>query len=449
MLKPTALMFPNPMKLFFLILCVFSLSTHMAFAKTPIEVNIVNHLNKNMPVAMQQLEQVVNINSGTLNIAGVKQVGKVFSRYFDEIGFDTRWVDGVEFGRAGHLVASHGDTGLKILMIGHLDTVFAKESDFQTFKVIDERYITGPGITDMKGGNIIMLSVLNTLKQLNLLDKVSIRVVLTGDEESSGKPLYLSKKAIIEGAKWADIALGFEDGDSNIKTAVIARRSSVNWELKVTGKPAHSSQIFSSEVGYGAVFEAARILNSFRKKLAGVGDITFNPGIIVGGTQTNVSDADATGQAYGKNNVVAKSVIVKGGIRTLSHKEFDLTKNTMQQIVKQNLAHTSATLTIGEGYPPMAPTDNNRSLLALYSDVSESLGYGPVIAVNPRNAGAADISFAADHVLMALDGLGLMGSGGHTKDEIADMSSFNKNMHKAAILIHRLSLSSIEDLVAL
>jgi len=70
--------------------------------------------------------------------------------------------------------------------------------------------------------------------------------------------------------------------------------------------------------------------------------------------------------------------------------------------------------------------------------VSESLGYGPVVAVNPRNAGAADISFTADHVDMALDGLGLMGSGGHTKDEVADMTSFNKNMHKAAILIYRL-----------
>jgi glutamate carboxypeptidase len=427
------------MKIICVVFCINLFGIPQVVAHQHVENQIVEQIDLKLEQSLSQLEEVVNINSGTLNIEGVKKVGDVFRGYFDGIGFDTEWIDGSEFNRAGHLVSSHGDKGLKILMIGHLDTVFAKSDDFQTFQKQDQRFIAGPGITDMKGGNIIILTALDALKQLNLLDNVSIRVVLTGDEESSGRPLSLSKKAIVDGAKWADIALGFEDGDSNIKTAVIARRSSVNWQLDVTGKPAHSSQIFSEEVGYGAVFEAARILNAFREKLAGVGDITFNPGLIVGGTETTIDQSNAKGEAYGKNNVVAKTVMVKGGIRTLTHAEFDHTKQMMQAIVKQNLPQTSATLVIGEGYPPMAPTDGNRALLALYSDVSESLGYGPVIAVNPRNAGAADISFAADHVEMALDGLGLMGSGGHTKDEVADISSFSKNIHKAAILIYRLS----------
>lgn len=427
------------MKIIPLIACISAFSIHTVFAHQHIENKIIEHIDLKLTQSLGQLEDVVNINSGTLNIEGVKKVGDVFREYFNDIGFKTEWVDGSKFDRAGHLVASHGDRGLKILMIGHLDTVFAKNDDFQTFKKQDQKFIAGPGITDMKGGNIIILSALDALKQLNLLDNVSIRVVLTGDEESSGRPLSLSKKAIVDGAKWADIALGFEDGDSNIKTAVIARRSSVNWQLNVTGKPAHSSQIFSEEVGYGAIFEAARIINAFREQLAGVGDITFNPGLIVGGTETNINPLNAKGEAFGKNNVVAKTVIIKGGIRTLTHDEFDHTQKLMHAIVKQNLPQTSATLMIGEGYPPMAPTDGNLALLAIYSDVSESLGYGSVVAVNPRNAGAADISFAADHVEMALDGLGLMGSGGHTKDEVADITSFSKNMHKAAILIYRLS----------
>ena len=77
----------------------------------------------------------------------------------------------------------------------------------------------------------------------------------------------------------------------------------------------------------------------------------------------------------------------------------------------------------------------------MYSRVSVDLGYKPVSAVNPRNAGAADISFAADHVAMAIDGLGLMGTGGHTKDEEADMTTFAQNIQKTAVLLYRLSLA--------
>jgi glutamate carboxypeptidase len=408
------------------------------FANPSIEQKIVEQIDLDLSQSLETLKKVVNINSGTLNFAGVREVGDIFRAQFDELGFKTQWVDGSLFNRAGHLVASYGSRGPKILMIGHLDTVFAKSDPFESYMPLDDNQVAGPGITDMKGGDVIIVSVLRALKKLQLLDNVSIKVVMTGDEESSGKPLSASKEAIIEGAKWADIALGFEDGDSNIKTAVIARRGSINWQLSVVGKPAHSSQIFSQEVGYGAIFEAARILNAFRETLAGVGDLTFNPAIIAGGTRVDVQTQNASSQVFGKTNVVAKELIVRGGIRALTQAELQNAKSVMQGIVAKNLAHTSAILEFAHGYPPMAPTEKNYKLLSLYSEVSESLGYGPVVAVNPRNAGAADISFAADHVDMAMDGLGLMGSGGHTKDEVADMTSFSKNMHKAAILIYRL-----------
>lgn len=424
---------------FFASLAITTLSS-VAFANDRIESKIVEQINSQLSQSTLELEQVVNINSGTLNLAGVEKVGRIFQQQLDKIGFETRWEDGSEFGRAGHLVATYGTKGPKILLIGHLDTVFAKDDPFQAYKPVGNNQVAGPGITDMKGGDVIIVSVLRALKALELLENMSIKVVMTGDEERSGRPLSKSKKALIDAAKWADIALGFEDGDSNIKTAVVARRGSVGWELNVTGKPAHSSQIFSAEIGYGAIFETARILDGFRQQLAGVGDLTFNPGVILGGTTAHFDDSTATGEAFGKSNVVSKIVTVKGGIRASTPQELANAKKVMQQIVANNLAHTSATLKIAEGYPPMAPTESNYALLNMYSDVSQSLGYGKVEAVNPRNAGAADISFAADHVDMALDGLGLMGKGGHTKEEVADMTSFPKNMHKAAILLYRLSL---------
>ncbi|MBQ4828539.1 M20/M25/M40 family metallo-hydrolase [Alteromonas sp. MMG017] len=409
-----------------------------SMADTATEQKITKHINDNLTQSQALLEKTVNINSGTMNFDGVKKVGAIYQAEFDAMGFDTQWVDGSEFNRAGHLVASYGNSGPKILMIGHLDTVFAKDDAFQAYKVIDDTHIAGPGISDMKGGNVIIISALKALKGLDLLDKVSIKVVMTGDEESSGRPLSLSKKALVDAAIWADIALGFEDADGDIKTAVVARRGSIGWQLDVAGKPAHSSQIFTDNVGYGAIFETARILNGFREQLAGVGNITFNPGLIAGGTEVEVQPENSIVQGFGKTNVVAKEVTVKGGIRTLTADELAKAKKVMQEVASNNLAHTSATLTFADGYPPMAPTDENYALLKMYSDVSESLGYGPVAPVNPRNAGAADISFAADHVDMAIDGLGLMGDGGHTKDEVADMSTFAQNMHKAAILLYRL-----------
>jgi glutamate carboxypeptidase len=425
----------NATFLFTLLYC-FTVS---AASLDAIETALVEQINKDMPRSESELEQVVNINSGTMNFAGVKEVGLLFKAQFEELGFDSEWIEGADFDRAGHLLATYGSKGPKILMIGHLDTVFAKEDSFQAFKRIDESHVAGPGITDMKGGDVIIVSALRALKNQGLLDRVSIKVVMTGDEERSGRPLQESKKALLEAAEWADIALGFEDGDGNVKTVVVARRGSIGWELEVSGQAAHSSQIFTQEIGYGAIFEASRILNTFREQLAGVGNITFNPGLIIGGTRINYDPQLAAGTATGKSNVVAQSVKIVGDLRVLTEQELDKAKQVMEKIVTNNLAHTSATLTFEEGYPPMAPTEGNYTLLKQFSDVSEDLGYGAIAPVDPRKAGAADISFTAGYVDMAIDGMGLMGTGGHTKDEVADMSSFAKNIHKAAILIYRLS----------
>ena len=408
-----------------------------------VERKIIQHLDAQLDESTVLLKQLVNINSGTMNFFGVEQVGMLLKQKYDSLGFTTQWLDGSEFGRAGHLIATYESishpNSAKILLIGHLDTVFAKDDDFRTITELADDRIAGPGITDMKGGDVIMLAALQALQKQGVLQQLNIKVVMTGDEESSGKPLSLSKQAIINAAIWADIALGFEDGDSNIATAVTSRRGSVSWALTVKGKPAHSSQIFTDENGDGAIFETARILNEFRVQLQHEKLLTFNPGLIAGGTRVIQQGDKSNYSAFGKNNVIAKDTLVEGGIRAVSPEQLERAKVIMQNIVSQNLRHTSAVLAFQPGYPPMAQTLANLDLLALYSQVSEDLGYGKITAVNPRNAGAADISFAASHVDMSLDGLGLMGSGGHTKNEVADMSSFAKNMHKAALLIYRLS----------
>ncbi len=264
-------------------------------------------------------------------------------------------------------------------------------------------------------------------------------MVLTGDEEKRGRPLDIATSALIDAGIWADIAIGFEDGDGDPKTAVISRRGASGWQLDVTGRPAHSSQIFREGYGVGAIYEAARILNQFRETLAGEPNLTFNPGLIVGGTQSELNTELATGSAFGKNNVIAKTTRVVGDIRALTPEQLARSQDAMKKIVANNLSETTASIRFLDGYPPMAPSSGNRRLLAMYNQISLDLSMGEVSAVDPRKAGAADISFVAEHVEMAMDGLGLMGSGGHTVDETADMSTLKQQTKRAALLFYRLS----------
>jgi len=262
--------------------------------------------------------------------------------------------------------------------------------------------------------------------------------VLTGDEEKTGKPLGAARQALVEAARGVDAAIGFEDGDGRPETAVIARRGSVTWTLEVTGVPAHSSQIFQPEVGAGAIYEAARILSAFHAELSPEPDLTFSPGVIVGGTDVELDTSHGRGHAAGKTNVIAQRAIVMGDLRALSPEQYERATARMQSIVGEHLPGSSATLVFAESYPPMAPSEGNRRLLALYDEVSRDLGYGEVTAVNPRNAGAADVSFVAGQVPMVLDGIGLMGSGGHTVEEIADLTTLPMQTARAAVLLHRL-----------
>jgi len=406
---------------------------------TATEQRLVEAIDARQPEALELLERAVNINSGSFNLDGVREVGALFEAAFRRAGFDPEWVDGAEFDRAGHLVVRHGNSGPHFLLIGHLDTVFEPDSPFQRFERLDGNRARGPGVIDMKGGNVIILEALRALDAAGALDEMQVTVVLIGDEESSGRPLSLSRQVLIEAARAADIALGFEDGDGDPATAVIARRGYTGWRLEVSGTPAHSSLIFREEFGYGAAFETARILDGLRRALADQQYLTFNPGLVLGGTSVDHDAANASGRAFGKANVIAERAVISGDLRSLSADQENEARARMREIVDQHLPGTSATIEFTDGYPPLAPTEGNRKLLSKYDSVSRDLGFGPVTAVDPSAAGAADISFTAGLVEMALDGLGLMGSGGHTVEETADLSTFPSQTKRAALLMYRLS----------
>ena len=420
-----------------IILSLVFAATASAQTLTATERAIARAVDAHNAEALALLERVVNINSGTMNIPGVRAVGEVFVKEFQALGFNARLEQGTP-DRAPHLVAEHPGPGPKLLLIGHLDTVFEPSSPFQKFERLSDTTARGPGIIDMKGGNVIIVYALRALKDAGMLDKMNVVVVMTGDEEAAGRPLSQARRALVNAAQGAAYALGFEDGPGDPRYAVISRRSSSGWRLTTTGVTGHSSQIFSEPMGFGAIYEASRILNSFRVRLSQEQYLTFNPGLAIGGAATSVDTTGSTGSATGKTNIISPTMTVAGDIRAISPEQLARAQATMREIVAQSLPKTSATITFDEGYPPMAPTEGNRRLLTQYDAISKALGLPQVDPVDPSRAGAADVAFVASIVPMLIDGIGLMGSNDHSDKETADLRTLPTQTKKAAILISRL-----------
>lgn len=414
----------------------FSISLQ-AQGLTPEEEAIVKTVAANHEEALEFLKNTVNINSGTLNVEGVKQVSVLYEEVLDQMGFDTRWIPmPIEMERAGHLFAkTEGNKGKKLLLIGHLDTVFEEDSPFQEFQVLNDSVAIGPGANDMKGGNAVIIFALKALYEQGALEDAQITVAFTGDEESTGKPLSLSRRDLIAAAKESDIALGFETS-SGFEYATVARRGSSGWQLKVSGKRAHSSGIFSERTGAGAIFETSRILHQFYERLSAVPLLTFNAGMILGGTSVSTENP-TRGSAAGKTNVVPQTAVVSGGLRFISEQQKDSARAVMQKIVSDHLPQTSATIEFTDSYPAMPPTEGNMTLLQTLNRVSMDLGQGEVLAYDPGRRGAADISFVAQYV-DGLDGLGTMGRGAHTPDESVNLNTFEALTKRTALLIYRL-----------
>lgn len=402
------------------------------------EKRLLKTIENNNEDAIAFLKKVVNMNSGTLNAEGVKGVGMVFNQAFEAIDFTTRWIEmPADMNRAGHLFAeTTGKKGKKLVLIGHLDTVFEENSPFQAFEMVNDSIAHAPGGNDMKGGNVIILYALKALHENGLLNDAQVIVAFTGDEESTGKPLDISRKDLIDAAKRSDIALGFETS-TGFNYATVARRGSSGWEVEVKGKRAHSSGIFNERVGAGAIFEISRILSSFYEEVRGEAYLTFNPGILMGGTFVEYDALTGKGEVFGKSNVVSQTAIVKGGLRFISEEQKENARSKMKEIISQNLPNTSATISFTDSYPAMVPTEGNEQLLQQLNQVSLDLDQGEVLGYDPGKRGAADTSFVAKYV-DCLDGLGTMGSGAHTPEETVNLNTIEALTKRAAVLIYRL-----------
>lgn len=420
----------------FLFLLIVVTSYTQSLSKA--EQQIIKNIDADMAATFQLLKESVNINSGTFNIKGIKKTGELYGKELSLLGFTVEWIpmpDSLQ--RAGHLVAYRkGKKGKKLFLIGHLDTVFEPDMPPNPFTILKDSTATGQGIVDMKGGDVLVIAALKALHKQNLLNDVTITVYFTGDEENAGEPRNISRRDFIERAKQHDIALGFE-GAAGLNTVVTARRGSSEWKLEVGAKQAHSSGVFGT-AGYGAIYEAARIIDAFREKLGKQQYLTFNPGLFIGGSEVNYDDAAQKGEVSGKTNIISPKTVVIGDLRFLSEQQKEKARAAMRQIVSQHLAGSKATISFKDGIPSMPPTPGNSALVKVISDVSMTLGYGKVKAGDPGSRGAGDISYVANY-LDCLDGLGASGKGSHAPGEIINLKEYPKLIKRTALLIYRLT----------
>lgn len=187
----------------------------------------------------------------------------------------------------------------------------------------------------------------------------------------------------------------------------------------------------------GQIFGIAKILANFYDKLPEK-LLTFNPGLIVGGSEIEFGEKSFEANVSGKNNVIAERAIAKGDIRAISIEQREKAKKKMLALTNKSIKGTKANIVFKDSYPPMAPTKDNKEILKVLSEVSVDLGYGKVKALDPGRRGAADTSFVAPYIA-CIDGLGLLGNGAHSLEEKVDLASIPKVTKRTAMLILRLS----------
>jgi glutamate carboxypeptidase len=391
------------------------------------------------------LERLVVQNSGTHNHAGVKAVADMLAPEFEALGFTVEWIDQSAAGRAGHLFArKSGKPGTtKMLLIAHLDTVFEADASFQGF-TREGDIATGPGVGDDKGGIVVILAALKAMQAAGTLEDANIIVALTGDEEDAGDPLEVSRADLVNAAEWADVALDFEglsvmDGKD---MGVVARRSSNDWTLTVAAKSGHSSGIFGEGVSYGAIYELARILDRFRQELPEE-NLTFNVGVMAGGTPASITEDGLATEAVGKGNIIPTTAIARGDLRSISQEQSDRTVAAMQAIVADSLPGTSSEIEFQFRYPPMAPTEGNYALLARLNEVNADMGLEQMGVFPPSMRGAGDINFVAS-LVDGIAGLGPDGYGSHAPGESVNLLSIIRQAQRAAILMSRLAQEGYE-----
>ncbi|ANU08393.1 hydrolase [Paraurantiacibacter namhicola] len=369
------------------------------------------------------------INSGTRNLDGVARQGQAFADLFaglpgevtlcDPTPVTAMGADGVEveLPHGKHLVLSvRPDAERRLLLTGHMDTVFPEDSSFQTPEWLDDETVNGPGVTDMKGGVGVIAHALTAFERSEHASRIGYDVMINADEETGS----LSSAALIASlAEGKYAALTYEPSTLPDGTLAHARGGSGNYSVVITGRSAHAGR--NPDEGRNAIVAAADI--AVRLKAMGHADMSVNPAKIEGGAA---------------NNVVPDHAVLRFNIRPKTTQAAETFESNLKTLLRSmEVQHEVAIHLHGGVTRPPKPVDARaQKLFDLVCSTSADMGRP--IGTRPTG-GVCDGNNIAAKMVPVVDTMGVRGGAIHSADEYLIVESLSERAALSAVVLHRLA----------
>jgi glutamate carboxypeptidase len=379
--------------------------------------SIISWLEDHLVEFLDRLTTLVNVDCGTTNKSGVDLVGRIFRRYLHEAGFALTEYPLEQFGDC-YLASLRGNGQARILLIGHLDTVFPVGTAAARPMHFDQHHILGPGVCDMKAGLLTGLYSIRALQQVNFNNFAQIDFFLNTDEEvdsPASRSLYLPT------AVHADVALVLESARMN-GDIVSARKGGGNYRIQVNGRQAHAG--VEIEKGANAILELAHYIQEISALNGWRPGTTVNVGSVGGGIRSNVVPDDAWAEFDVRFVTVADGLALDESIRRIAS--------------QTHVAGTSTEVIGGIGKNPMEKTAASTYLVDLVQGLAKQLGlsFSDVLT-----GGTSDGNYISGAGIPTLDGLGPVGGLDHSPYEYIEEKSIVSRTALLAGLISELAVN--------
>ncbi|MEJ2531979.1 MAG: M20 family metallopeptidase [Halioglobus sp.] len=395
------------------------------------EARLVARIGERRAAMLAELKRYVEINTGSGNIAGIDRFRAILAAELQQLGFATREYaaepmavlscDGGQVRFANHLLGTRrGSRPNRILLNGHMDTVFPPGDEFQTLSVEHDGTLHGPGVLDMKGGIVVMLAALRALHAEGRLDDANITVFFNSDEEIGS----LSSRPLVEElAKGHDVGLVFEGTQNN--RMIRARKGLGQVRLRVTGRESHAGA--AHQEGVSANLELAHKVVAIEALTDYDRNITVNVGVMSGGEKRNTVPGCAEALVDLRYPTAAEGEYLRASIEAIAARKE--TGNPafpdLPRIELWSALHR----------PVKPPHPRVDALIAEAMGLSRLIG--EPVEGSLFSGGGTDGSIAQAAGLPTLDTLGLDGSGGHSSRERASLQSLVARARLAAVMIGR------------
>ncbi len=374
---------------------------------------------------LDDLRALVNIDCGTSNKIGVDAVGRLFRDRLQAAGFELTEFPLSEYGDCC-LATLNGNGRARILLVGHLDTVYPDGTAAARQMQIEGRRIVGPGVSDMKSGLLAGLYAVRALRHfgLNEFDRIDFFV---NTEEEIDSPA--SRQLYRPVAQQADAALVLESARAN-GDIVSARKGGGVYHLTVHGRQAHAG--VEPEKGANAIVELAGLVQELTALNGMHSGTTVNVGVISGGTGSNVVPDLARAEVDVRFGTSGAGQALDRAIRRAES--------------QRRVPGTRVEITGGIEKNPMEKTAATAYLVELAQGVAAQIG---LAFDDVQTGGTSDGNFIAELGLPVLDGLGPVGGDDHSPTEYLDADSIVPRTTLlagmiAAISTHRDRLAAIE-----